>query len=115
MQESISDNFRAMQEKHGRGSLKPWQFWAWLGTLGALFHAYFLNGWSFLTMALLLLVGAAAEYWKSKHVEVPHIVVAALVIEKDDDLEIKNKTYWIEAIQFLMIVVIVTLVDFVWK
>lgn len=149
MQDSISDYFRVMQKEHGKGSLRPWKFWGWLAVLGALFHAYFLNGWSFLTMGLLLLVGAAAEYWKSKHVEIPHIVGAtggiiagyttviihaaqaghsmtgvmgfligaagAFIIERDDDLEIKHKTYWIEVIQFLMIVVIITLTDFVWN
>jgi len=145
IQPSISDNFRKLQEEYGKGSLRPWFFWLWLMGVGALFHAYFLNGLSFLTMVLLMLVGAAAEYWKSKHVEIPHIVGAtggilagyvtvivhavqvghtitgvtgfiiggllALIIEKKGG---KKRTYWLEVVQFGTIILIVTLIDFVY-
>ena len=143
--ESVSDIFRVMQKRHGRGSFRPWSFWLWLAMVGALFFAYFLNGVAFLTMFGLVLLGAAAEYWKSKHVEIPHITGALVgilggyatlivhAIKADhwltgvwcliagvfgallmDKYLKKNTTYWIEVIQFIMIIVGITLIDFIY-
>ena len=78
--DSISEYFRAMREKYGRGSLKPWVFWLFLINVSWPIFALLQTGWAALCMGLIMLVGAAAEFWKGKHIEIPHIFGAAFGI-----------------------------------
>ena len=77
VQPSISDSFRALENKYGTGSLKPWIFWLFLiniaWPLWALMQPL---GVAFFAMCGIILVGAAARFWKGKSIERPHILGA---------------------------------------
>ncbi len=77
VQPSISDSFRVLEKKYGRGSLKPWIFWLFLiniaWPLWALMQPL---GVAFFAMCGIILVGAAPRFWKSKIVERAHILGA---------------------------------------
>ena len=141
IQPSISDYFRVLQKRYGKGSLIPWSFWLWLIAVGGLFFAHFQTGIAFGTLAGLVLTGAAAEFWK-KHAELPHILGAtggilfAHVTIMYHSIKLgmfpvglfvlgcgigsalllrgtKNETYWIEIVQFAVIIMGILLLDFV--
>ena len=76
IQDSISDSFRAMEKEYGEGSLKPYLFWLFLINISWPIWAIFLNGWAFFSMAGIVVVGAAATYWKDKLTERAHVVGA---------------------------------------
>lgn len=144
LQPSISDNFRKLQEKYGKGSMRPWLFWLWLAAVGGLFFAYFQNGWAFGTLVGLMLTGTAAEFWKNKEIEVPHIVGATggiimghltvimhgfeigqgfvgiaslvgglLIVLLGKIFKTENYTYFVEIGQFAILIIMITLMDFV--
>ncbi len=77
IQPSISDSFRVLEKKYGRGSLKPWIFWLFLinvaWPLWALMQPL---GTAFFAMGGIILVGAAARFWESKSIERPHVIGA---------------------------------------
>ena len=77
IQPSISDSFKALENKYGRGSLIPWIFWLFLiNTAWPLWALMQPLGTAFFAMAGIILVGAAARFWESKSIERPHVIGA---------------------------------------
>ena len=75
--DSISESFRKLEEKYGRGSLIPWIFWLYLinvaWPLWALMQPL---GTAFFAMCGIILVGAAARFWADKITERAHVLGA---------------------------------------
>lgn len=74
---SISDSFKVLEKKYGRGSLIPWIFWLYL--INVAWPLWVLMqplGTAFFAMCGIILVGAAARFWSGKSTEIPHIIGA---------------------------------------
>jgi hypothetical protein len=130
IQPSISNSMRVMQEKWGKGSLKPWLFWAYLASMGGLFFSLITTGWGFAAMFGLSLCGAAARFWENKSTEVAHnagamggialaftalaatygwwylipIAVQGLAMWIMKKKNVNNYTWWIETSSIILIV-----------
>lgn len=131
IQPSISDSFYALQNKYGKGSFMPWVFWLFLINVAwPIFPLMNFNGFSFFVMAGIILVGAAARFKEDKETETPHIIGATggialafiaigyvftgwawawlpgyfAIVGLLKALKIKNYTWWIEIVAFLMII-----------
>jgi hypothetical protein len=132
VQPSISDSFYALQDKYGKGSLKPWLFWLFLINVAwPLFPLLKFNGFSFFALAGLILVGAAARFKQGKHVEIPHIIgatggialafvaigfvfggwawiwlgIGLVVYGLLSWTNVPNNTWWTQIIEFVLIVI----------
>ena len=77
IQDSISDVFRRSQEKYGENSVLPWiYFYGFMLGVGVPLHLIILSGWSFFTMAGLILAATAAQFWRDDVTERVHIIGA---------------------------------------
>lgn len=131
VQPSISDSFYALQNKYGKGSLMPWLFWLFLINVAwPIFPLMHFNGFSFFAMAGIILVGAAARFKEGRETETPHIIGATggialafiaigfvfkgwawswlpsyfIIVGLLKMFKIKNYTWWIEVVAFLLII-----------
>jgi hypothetical protein len=131
IQPSISDSFYALQNKYGKGSLMPWIFWLFLINVAwPIFPLMSFNGFAFFAMAGIILVGAAARFKEGKETETPHIIGATggialafisigyvfkawawawffayfAIVGLLKLLKIRNYTWWIEIVAFVMII-----------
>lgn len=127
---SISESFYALRDKFGDSSLLPWTFWLFLINISwPIFPLLQFNGFSFFAMSGIILVGAAAQYRMGSPTENVHVIAAtsgillafiaigfvfggwawawlpgtALIIGVLNLVKIKNYTWWIEVISFVMI------------
>jgi hypothetical protein len=133
IQPSISDSFYAIEEDTGEGSLWPWTFWLMLICVSIPMMIILPTGLTFLAMAGLWLVGAAARF-RDGRTEKFHIAgaltgiaisltsfcailgswywlaipvqIAGMLVLKYIKSATKNYTLWIELLAIAIIVVL---------
>ncbi len=129
---SISESFYALRDEYGKSSLIPWLFWLFLINVSwPIFPLLHFSGFSFFAMAGIIFVGAAAQYRMGSPTELVHVIGAAsgiilsfiaigfvfggwawawlpataLIIGILNWVRIKNYTWWLEVVSFVLIII----------